>query len=186
MPEKSITPPQPLRDDSVKAAYSAQPGAGTEPPFTRDKTPQRPAQRLMGFTEAIVTCLKKYATFKGRATRAEFWWFFFFCLLGLVSICLTSSIIGNFAFTLSSFFFLAIVLPLLAVTIRRLHDTNHTGWCIPMIIFALFLVSKVLPFYGVHFKRLVMTVILSPLLFLFLPSGPANEYGDVPCTADSL
>ena len=35
----------------------------------------------MSFTEAVRTCISKYATFDGRATRSEFWWFYLFIVI---------------------------------------------------------------------------------------------------------
>ncbi len=198
MSNDRVIPPQPLRDDSVKAAYSAQPGAGTEPPFTRDKTPQRPAQRLMGFTEAIVTCLKKYATFKGRATRAEFWWFrLFVFLVGFVVGFFGGAFpkMAHSSFVLYLLFWLAIFLPDCAVTVRRLHDRNHTGWwlllfgilaiLVPLIVGTMYLVFSGDGTYSVSIAATSGLILLSLLLYqLCMPSGPDNKYGEVPCMAD--
>lgn len=75
----------------------------------------------MGLQEAVRTCFARYFDFEGEATRPEFWWFFVFT--GVVNVAL--AIISN---KLSGLFSLAIVVPLLAVAVRRLHDTNRSGW----------------------------------------------------------
>lgn len=75
----------------------------------------------MNFADAIRTCFQKYATFDGRATRPEFWWFFLFSFLGSLVTGLVSDMI-------SALFSLAILLPSLAVGARRLHDTDRSGW----------------------------------------------------------
>jgi len=75
----------------------------------------------MNFADAIRTCFQKYATFDGRATRPEFWWFFLFSFLGSLVTGLVSDLI-------SMVFSLAILLPSLAVGARRLHDTDRSGW----------------------------------------------------------
>lgn len=75
----------------------------------------------MTFGQSIVTCFKKYATFEGRASRSEYWWFFLFNVL----VSIGTNIISG---TLSSVYSLATLLPLLAVGARRLHDTNRSGW----------------------------------------------------------
>lgn len=75
----------------------------------------------MTFGESIRTCFSKYATFDGRASRPEFWWFFLFSWLGAVATGMVSE-------TLSGLFSLAVLLPSLAVGARRLHDTNRSGW----------------------------------------------------------
>lgn len=78
-----------------------------------------------GFGEAISTCLNKYATFSGRASRSEYWYFYLFCILiGLISGFI--EVAGSPA--VSGLISLALVLPSLAVTVRRLHDTNRSGW----------------------------------------------------------
>jgi uncharacterized membrane protein YhaH (DUF805 family) len=85
------------------------------------------------FTESIQTCFRKYADFKGRASRSEYWWFFLFD--SLVSIP-AAALLGDVAFAL---FILALLFPTLAVSARRLHDTGRSGWwqllwwCIPVI-----------------------------------------------------
>ena len=77
----------------------------------------------MTFGESISTCFSKYATFGGRATRSEYWWWFLFVLLASIATGLINE-------TLGSLFSLAVFLPGLAVYVRRLHDTDHSGWFI--------------------------------------------------------
>ena len=101
----------------------------------------------MSFTDAVRTCINKFATFDGRATRSEFWWFYLFALLvgfvGYVPI-LILTIIGASSndgavsgiLTLFSVIFwivwliviVALYIPLLAVGCRRLHDRGQSGW----------------------------------------------------------
>lgn len=81
----------------------------------------------MGFTESVRTCLTKYASFSGRASRPEFWWYsLFFALCQLVIYLVI--IITNSA--IPEIFFLALILPSLAVQVRRLHDSGRSGWWI--------------------------------------------------------
>ena len=75
----------------------------------------------MNFGQAISTCLSRYATFSGRASRPEFWWFFLFQLLASVA----ASMLGDTVAALAS---LALLLPALAVGVRRLHDIGKSGW----------------------------------------------------------
>jgi len=75
----------------------------------------------MNFGQAISTCLSKYATFSGRASRSEFWWFFLFQLL----VSLVTSFLGDLINGLAA---LALLLPALAVGARRLHDIGKSGW----------------------------------------------------------
>lgn len=84
---------------------------------------------------------KNYANFNGRSTRADYWWvclanFLIGFVLGLIS-----GIIPDLAGVLSavsSLYSLAILVPTLALIVRRLHDINKSGWwyliaCIPLV-----------------------------------------------------
>lgn len=75
----------------------------------------------MNFGQAISTCFAKYATFSGRASRSEFWWFFLFQIL----VSIVASMLGDVVAGLVS---LALLLPALAVGTRRLHDIGKSGW----------------------------------------------------------
>ena len=125
------------------------------------------------FIEAITT---KYADFSGRARRREFWLFVFFAALGFAAIWIADHFsemavpmeiknvplgIGGM---LSVFFSLLLLIPLLAVGTRRLHDTKKSGWCqlialVPFIGWIILLIwycqdSKVLENqYGYNPKR---------------------------------
>jgi uncharacterized membrane protein YhaH (DUF805 family) len=66
--------------------------------------------------------LKKYADFSGRAPRAEYWWFY----LGSTIVSFGLGIVGPAI--IGGMFSLAVFVPSLAVTVRRLHDIDRTGW----------------------------------------------------------
>jgi len=89
--------------------------------------------------------LKNYAKFSGRASRAEFWWFFLFTMIiyiavlviaggmgaGLASMSPGAALIrGSFSgfMIVIALFWLFLFIPMLAVQIRRLHDINRSGW----------------------------------------------------------
>lgn len=84
------------------------------------------------FGEAISTCFSKYVTFSGRASRSEYW----FYVLFLVLLSIVASIIDAILFPgtiesggpVNAIISLGTFLPSLAVTWRRLHDTNRSGW----------------------------------------------------------
>ncbi len=87
----------------------------------------------MGFTEAITSGFQNYVTFSGRARRAEYWWWYLFVLL-LSGVAL---IVDMYAFPFGSdvgpayaLASLAVILPNISVTVRRLHDTGRSGWWI--------------------------------------------------------
>jgi uncharacterized membrane protein YhaH (DUF805 family) len=89
----------------------------------------------MGFAEAVQTCLQKYVGFSGRARRSEYWWFFLFTILVSIVASGLDNLLGTMSDTtnvgvIGSIASLALLLPSLAVAIRRLHDTSRSGWWI--------------------------------------------------------
>jgi len=70
--------------------------------------------------------LKRYADFSGRAPRAEYWWFW----LGYVLLSIVINILARISaiFGLLGLVYFALFIPMLAVGVRRLHDTNRSGW----------------------------------------------------------
>ena len=80
----------------------------------------------MGFGEAVSTCLRKYVTFAGRATRPEYWWFSLFAVIVYVIAFVVDLSAHTFVFDL--IVSLGLLLPTLAVTTRRLHDAGRSGW----------------------------------------------------------
>jgi uncharacterized membrane protein YhaH (DUF805 family) len=82
----------------------------------------------MDFGQAIKTCLDKYATFSGRATRSEYWYFFLFLVIvNIVASFLDSIIFGDMP-VLYLIATLALLVPSIAAGVRRLHDTDKSGW----------------------------------------------------------
>jgi DNA-binding CsgD family transcriptional regulator len=92
-----------------------------------DKEAIRDEDYMMTFSEAIRLCLSKYAEFRGRATRAEFWWFTLFVLLVTAALLYVSEV-------WASIFQIAMLLPLLAAGSRRLHDIGRSGWWLLFIL----------------------------------------------------
>ncbi|MFA7763731.1 DUF805 domain-containing protein [Streptomyces sp. NPDC048723] len=73
--------------------------------------------------------LKKYAVFSGRARRQEYWMFFLFNMAAAIVLMILDGVLGTSP-VLYSIYVLAVLLPNLGVTIRRLHDTGKSGWWI--------------------------------------------------------
>lgn len=70
--------------------------------------------------------LKKYAVFSGRARRKEYWMFFLFNIIFSFVLSMIDSLLGfNF---IEQVYGLAVIIPSLAVGVRRLHDIGRTGW----------------------------------------------------------
>ena len=81
----------------------------------------------MSFTDAIRDGFSKYVTFSGRSSRSAYWWWYLFGILVLVvSLAIDYALgAGGILYVLVA---LAMLLPNLAVLVRRLHDAGHSGW----------------------------------------------------------
>lgn len=125
---------------------------------------------------AVKRFWKKYATFSGRASRSEYWWWtlvaavvgFAINLLGGGATIDPSTGMpaggSPFGMILAFLWFAATVIPSIALIIRRLHDVNMSGWLLLIIL---------VPFLGA----------LALLVFMILPSNPAGQRYDQPESA---
>jgi uncharacterized membrane protein YhaH (DUF805 family) len=111
----------------------------------------------MEFTEAIKTCFAQYATFSGRASRSEYWWWTLFVILATVGTAMVSDV-------LSGLVSLGTLLPYLAVAARRLHDMGRSGW-----------------WQLVGFIPLLGWIVM--IYWLVQPSEEANRFGPAPGAA---
>ena len=128
-------------------------------------TPDRGQGPLTWYLEV----LKKYAVFSGRAQRKEYWYFFLFNLLIGAALGFIEGMTGLFAASdssvLANLYTVAVVIPGIAVSVRRLHDTDRSGW---------WLWIALVPFIG----ALVL------LVFMVFDSHPGqNRYGPSPKAA---
>ncbi len=129
----------------------------------------------MTFTQSIKSVFSKYATFTGRASRSEYWYFTLFniitsTLLLLLGIAIGAATGGSdgvpggliVGYILYIIYGLGVLIPSLAVTVRRLHDTNNSGWLILL---------GLIPCVG--------GIVL--LVFMILQgTNGENKYGDIP------
>ncbi len=105
-----------------------------------------------------LTVLKKYAVFSGRARRKEYWYFVLFnvlisLVLGFIDGLLGLTPEGSGFGLLGGFYSLAVLIPGIAVAVRRLHDTGRSGWwlligfipIIGVIVLIVFLASESQP-----------------------------------------
>jgi uncharacterized membrane protein YhaH (DUF805 family) len=105
--------------------------------------------------------LKKYAVFSGRARRTEYWMFVLINVIVAIVLAVIDAVLGTHG-VLGGIYSLAVLIPGIAVTVRRLHDTDRTGW---WVLIAL------VPVIGV--------IVL--LVFLLQDSQPgANQFGPNP------
>jgi uncharacterized membrane protein YhaH (DUF805 family) len=82
-----------------------------------------------------IAVLKKYAVFSGRARRMECWMFALISWLAVLAFSMVDVVTGTYHWgtslgALSTLYSLAVLIPTLAVTVRRLHDTDRSGWWI--------------------------------------------------------
>ncbi|MBQ9148957.1 MAG: DUF805 domain-containing protein [Oscillospiraceae bacterium] len=112
-PQPQYAPPQPQPYyQQPQYAPPAQPYAQPNPYGAPQGVVNPLAAQKVGFGEAIKLFFQKYAKFEGRASKSEFWWSYLFCLL------ISWTYIGA----------LVVLIPMLAVSARRLHDVGKSGW----------------------------------------------------------
>ena len=143
---------------------------------------------MLLFQSAFAT-LKKYADFKGRASRAEFWYFFFFVIIVQVAASFLGLLLGGLgSMAFSSLVLLLLFVPQLAVAVRRLHDVSRSGKELIVPLVMLFVLPLVVMFGGILSKIValgyvgVLLLVFANLLLLFLKKGSRvpNRYGASP------
>lgn len=75
-----------------------------------------------------LSVLKKYAVFSGRSQRAEYWYFVLFNLIISIVLGIISTVVGDDSGILGMLYSLALLIPGIAVGVRRLHDIGKSGW----------------------------------------------------------
>ena len=187
-PDAFGSPESEIDSDKVQTPGTPPPIEGFVPPAGGIGVPAD--SRTMGFGTAIKTCFTKYADFSGRASRAEYWWWALFTFLintviftvGLLTIDSADVYIfleetefamevGATTFVIYCLWSLAVLLPSLAVLIRRLHDVGR-GW---KLFFCLFIpVANI--YFGIYMFILLCTA---------GDQGP-NKYGPSTATGEGL
>lgn len=120
-------------------------------------------QRQLAFGEAVERALKfNYCNFSGRAARSEYWWVVLFSALVSVAVSVAFFWSDTLEMIVSCLFSLYMLLPMLGLGVRRLHDTGRSGW---------WLLIGFIPLVG----QLIL------IYFMILDSTPGvNKWGDVP------
>ncbi|MEM9181226.1 MAG: DUF805 domain-containing protein [Pseudomonadota bacterium] len=133
----------------------------------------------MGMMEAIELFFKNYTNFEGRSRRAEYWWIILANLIiGAVAGFIIGAIGGGFAnlnviglllTAVLGLYFLAILVPSIALGVRRFHDLDQTGWLV--LVFAL---VGLIPLIG-------FLAVIAQYIWFAMPgtTGP-NKYGPDP------
>jgi uncharacterized membrane protein YhaH (DUF805 family) len=144
--EKRETDMQEYQPDTVIITQSTPTGTG------------RPLQ-MMSISDSVVNVLTNYGDFNGRASRSEFWWFFLASFVAYLITGFIDALFFGFELTdptpISFILQVAIFIPTLTVSVRRIHDHGKSGWYV------------LVPFYN---------------LYLFIVDGEAmpNAYGPPP------
>lgn len=154
----------------------------------------------MTFTDSIKSCLNKYATFRGRAPRSEYWWFWLFCVLVYITLTLAFGLIGYLCGNEKGMlvairigvvvYYLMLFLPILSVMVRRLHDVGSSGWesfvCVGSLILSVleetgYNLAKNLDSWSwltiVIVSIIVFGFLLRLLVLLLKDSDEENQYG---------
>ena len=134
----------------------------------------------MGMMEAIQSFFARYTDFQGRSRRSEYWWVILAIWLAAIVAGVLLSVLGGPAggslnpigYLLSGIFglaYLAIIIPAIALMVRRFHDLNQTGW-----LALVFILLSVIPLVG-------LLVSIGWLIWFAMPGtvGP-NKYGADP------
>ncbi len=114
-----------------------------------------------------ISVLKRYAVFSGRARRAEYWYFVLFNAIVGIAIQILFTVLATVAHNknianIAFLYTLAVLIPSFAVAVRRLHDTNRSGW---------WMLISLIPFIGV----------VALFVFMLLDSQTgSNKYGPNP------
>ena len=140
--------------------------------------------------------IEKYADFSGRAPRAEYWWYFLAVIVASIVARIIDNILGMDLVAaygpVSLILMLALLVPGIAVTVRRLHDTNRSGWwiLIALVPYGIMAVAAVGALASGSMGALVGAGMLSIialcgaialLVFMVLPGTPGdNRYGPNP------
>src|ERR1700753_2449950 len=94
---------------------------------------QSPYSPAMSFQDAVRICLMKYADFRGRARRSEYWWFVVFTAVITTVASIVDSSLGSHEWV-QGLATLSLILPSLAVAARRLHDVGQSAWTLLLLI----------------------------------------------------
>ena len=145
----------------------------------------------MNFISSIKTCFKKYIDFKGRASRSEYWFFIWFFILLWVGLLfageywdesnlfyeLSDSLYNMLNYLIIGLIYgfpLICLIPLISVTIRRIHDIGQSGFVILIFVFGFFIA------FILKNEIIVRIVFILLGVFLMKKSAGKNQFGSIP------
>lgn len=135
---------------------------------------------MVSFPDAVKLFFQRYTDFKGRSRRSEYWWVALFNILVLIipyGILVSIgglidgelNLIGMIMAAIVGLYALAIIVPSIALGVRRFHDLNQTGW-----LFLVFMIAGLIPLIG-------LLASIGQIIWFCMPgtTGP-NKYGEDP------
>jgi len=147
---------------------------------------------VVTFDKAIASCLRKYATFQGRSSRSEYWYFTLFVVL----LRIGTTILDRIAFLqhsgrptggiVTALVMLAVLLPHFSVMVRRFHDISRSGWWAAGLVALITLAVWLILFSGLSGPRTIgflagVAGFATLMIFLALPSTQGeNRFGPNP------
>ena len=116
-------------------------------------------ENMMSFMDAVKSGIGKSFSFRGRASRSEYWWWILASVLFQI-ICAIIALLGNIG--IAAIFPVLLIPPTTTVIVRRLHDIEKSGWFFSIVL---------IPIVGILY-----------LIYLFIQEGNMSEniYGSVP------
>lgn len=144
--------------------------------------------------EWMLMPLKRYADFSGRSRRKEYWMYTLFLIIVAVVVGVVEGVLGLSQMVgpygpITALFALATLVPNIAVSVRRLHDTNRSGWwillpIIPYAVVAFLLLSGNLAMAGIA-GMVALVAVIALLVFMVLDGTKGdNRFGPDPKGAD--
>lgn len=126
------------RDKSLRPEEVAPPRPPMKKPASKPVTPQKRLKPqedhviAMGMFEAVKSCFSKYCTFKGKASRSEYWYFWLFNMLMYAipvsaAFIIDNGVISPILVIIALLYNVSAIIPSISVTVRRLHDTGKSG-----------------------------------------------------------
>ncbi len=107
----------------------------------------------MRLTQAIGSNFRRYFDFKGRSSRSEYWWWILFVVFVNYALVVLENVIGSFDATVRILFISVALLPSIAVSVRRLHDRDKSGWLLLIVL---------IPFIGIIWAVILLIWFASP------------------------
>jgi uncharacterized membrane protein YhaH (DUF805 family) len=145
-----LPPPLPIQEGGVNFSSSSSPLTknvlNSQNSRPNSSTSTEANQTSMNFVKSFNICYEKYAEFSGRSIRSEYWYFTLYVFIFNIILGLLEFVIGPGFVILSVLLIMAFIfIPSISVTVRRLHDTDRSGWwalllIVPLIGFLVLLI----------------------------------------------